>query len=167
MLNYKKQHNKGIYMIKQITNNNLKQEIVNTILRNLPEWFEIESAIADYTKNSVNTTVFAHFENNVPVGVISLKHVNNHTLEVYVMGVEKHKQKLGIGTKLIDVATNFAKQNNYKLLQVKTLDESFVPYDKFYEITRKFYNKVGFYNLECLNIWGNNNPCIIMVKPIN
>ena len=72
-----------------------------------------------------------------------------------------------IGTKLIDVATNFAKQNNYKLLQVKTLDESFVPYDKFYEITRKFYNKVGFYNLECLNIWGNNNPCIIRVKPIN
>lgn len=153
-------------MIKKIEDIETKQEISNNILRKLPEWFEIESAIVDYVKNSANTTIFAYFEENKAIGFVSLKHINNHTLEIYIMGVEKQYQKNGVGTQLINTATEFAKQNNYKLLQVKTLDESYVPYDKFYEITRKFYNKVGFYNLECLNIWGEENPCIVMVKPI-
>ena len=52
-----------------------------------------------------------------------------------------------------------------KFLIVKTLGDSHP--DNNYKRTRGFYNKVGFYPLEEIKeIWGEENPCLIMVKSI-
>lgn len=48
---------------------------------------------------------------------------------------------------------------------VKTLGESHP--DKYYKLTREFYNRCGFYPLEEIKeIWGEENPCLIMVKAL-
>lgn len=46
---------------------------------------------------------------------------------------------------------------------VKTLGESHP--DVYYEKTRRFYKKAGFYPLEEIKeIWGEQSPCLIMIS---
>ena len=60
----------------------------------------------------------------------------------------------------------FCKENNYKFLTVKTLDESAI-YEP-YNGTRAFYRKEGFYPLEVFTcVWDEENPCLFMVKVIS
>ena len=78
----------------------------------------------------------------------------------------KEYQNHGIGKKLLEKIQEILRDNNYKFLLVKTLGESHP--DIYYKKTRQFYTKTGFYPLEEINqIWGKDNPCLIMVKTIS
>ena len=56
-------------------------------------------------------------------------------------------------------------EDEIKFFMVKTLGESHP--DENYKITREFYKKLGFYPLEEIKeIWGESNPCLIMVKTL-
>lgn len=49
---------------------------------------------------------------------------------------------------------------------VKTLGKSHP--DENYKKTREFYSAVGFYPLEeSTEIWGKENPCLLMIKILN
>lgn len=81
------------------------------------------------------------------------------------MGVISDFHRKGIGKDLINKAVQYAKKNNYEFLLVKTLDETHP--DIYYAATRKFYLSVGFKPLVCLpELWGKENPCLIMIKNI-
>jgi hypothetical protein len=65
----------------------------------------------------------------------------------------------------LETAQEEIHNNNVKFLMVQTLGESHP--DRHYKRTREFYSKVGFYPLEEIKeIWGKENPCLIMVKTI-
>ncbi len=81
------------------------------------------------------------------------------------MGILPDYHRKGIGRALIDSVMSWTKERGYEFLQVKTLDESHP--DVHYSGTRKFYLSVGFRPLECLpELWGKENPCLIMIKHI-
>ena len=83
-------------------------------------------------------------------------------LTVFV-DISHHKQ--GIGKALFNRILQWAKERGYEYLQVKTLDESHP--DMYYSITRKFYLSIGFRPLECFPVlWGEANPCLIMIRRI-
>ena len=154
-------------MIKiiKLTNNDEKQNITNSILRELPEWFGIEEAIVEYVNGVKNTDFYAAYDFNIPIGFISIKSNNSHTSEIYVLGVKKHYHNRGIGKMLLETSGQALINNKTKFLMVKTLGESHP--DKHYKNTREFYNKTGFYPLEEIKeIWGEDNPCLIMVKSL-
>lgn len=99
------------------------------------------------------------------MGFISIKENSKYTAEVYVMGVLSDYHKRGIGRKLINKVLKWSKEQGYEFLQVKTLDESHP--DIYYEGTRRFYKSVGFKEFECLKgLWGEENPCLIMVQHV-
>ncbi len=152
-------------LINEITDESTKAEITNYTLRELPEWFGIEKSIVEYVENVKDKDFYAVYDNEKPVGFISLKYNNYYTAEVYVMGILKKYHRRGIGNQLIQRCEEKAKLNNIKYLMVKTLGESHP--DENYKKTRHFYSKVGFYPLEEIKeIWGKENPCLIMVKNI-
>ena len=67
--------------------------------------------------------------------------------------------------RLTEVCVRYCKEQEYKFLTVKTLDESAV-YEP-YNATRAFYKKEGFYPLEVFTcVWDEENPCLFMVKEI-
>ncbi len=79
------------------------------------------------------------------------------------MGILTEYQNRGIGKKLLETVEESLIKNNIKFFMVKTLGDSHP--DKNYKSTREFYYKTGFYPLEEINeIWGEENPCLIMVK---
>ena len=147
----------------EIKNPKQKQEIANKILRQLPEWFSIESAIKDYVSKVRKQLFFAVKDNNQVIGFISVKENNSFVAEIEVMGVIKDYQLKGVGQSLILAAEKILKKRKIKFLLVKTLSEN--KRDKYYEKTRKFYLKNGFIPIfESNKIWDKQNPCVIMIK---
>ncbi|GCD09368.1 GNAT family N-acetyltransferase [Clostridium tagluense] len=151
--------------ISKSTNNDEKQNITNSILRELPEWFGIEESIVEYVNKVKDTDYYVAYDSNIPIGFISIKSNNSYTSEIYVIGVKKEYHNRGIGKMFLQASQQVLINHKVKYLMVKTLGESHP--DKHYKSTRAFYNKAGFYPLEEINeIWGEKNPCLIMIKSL-
>lgn len=151
--------------INKLLDKEIKSNAADCILRQLPEWFGIEEAIVDYVKGVKNSDFYAAYDSEKPVGFISIKSNNVYTSEIYVMGILKEYHNQGIGKKLLKLSEETLIKNKVKFLMVKTLGES--DPDINYRGTREFYKRVGFYPLEEIKeIWGEENPCLIMVKSL-
>lgn len=151
-------------MISYIENKEYKKRICRNILKQLPEWFGKMDGIIQYTKESRVSHLWADIENNEPIGFIMMKETSPHTIEISVMGVLRGYQRKGIEYELFKSVYDFAKNNNYEFIQVKTVKRGkYVSYD----ITNSFYKKIGFKELECIeNLWDKDNPCQIYIMSI-
>ncbi len=140
-----------------------KTRITLEIMNALPEWF---SPPEDIVRKSVihrEYPFIVAFDEDKAVGFAALKVHNQYTVDVYNFGVLREYHRRGIGHQLMETCVQYGKENQYKFLTVKTLDESAVyqPYNG----TRAFYKKEGFYPLEVFDcIWDADNPCLYMVK---
>lgn len=151
--------------IEKVLDKEEKAKITNQILRMLPQWFGIESAIVEYVEGVKSNDFYAAFLSDSPVGFISIKSNNRYTSEIHVMAILKEFHNLGIGKQLIKTAEEEMVKTKVMFLMVKTLGSSHP--DKNYECTREFYSRAGFYPLEEIKeIWGEQNPCLIMVKKL-
>lgn len=143
----------------------IKSEITDTILRSLPDWFGIESAIVDYVRNVKPMIFWKVTIGSQPVGLMAVKKHFDKSAEIFVMGIQKEFHRYGIGRRLVGEAEKFLKKQNVEFLQVKTLSPAHP--DKNYALTRKFYLSLGFEPLEELKtLWGEHNPCLLMVKSL-
>jgi ribosomal protein S18 acetylase RimI-like enzyme len=96
-------------------------------------------------------------------GFLSLKLHTEAAAEVYVIGVRPESHRRGLGTALLEVAEQYLRERGVEYLQVKTLGPSHP--SEHYAATRSFYEARGFRPLEELPaIWGEENPCLILVK---
>ncbi|NLM97469.1 MAG: GNAT family N-acetyltransferase [Halanaerobiaceae bacterium] len=151
--------------IREIHDKEEKREISAGILKALPEWFGIPESVQEYVAGCAELPFFVAMDGSKALGFIVMKENNQCTAEIYVMGVLPGYHGQGIGKKLFNRVYRWAKEEGYEYLQVKTLDESHP--DINYAKTRKFYFSVGFRPLECLpELWGKENPCLIMVQHI-
>lgn len=154
-----------MYRISEELSNELKVNYIEKILRSLPEWFELEEGIKKYIEEAKKTTCYISESDGNVNGYISVKSHNSDSAEILSMGVLKEYQGHGIGRDLVGTVEKALKEKGIKLLQVKTLGPS--ANCKHYEKTRAFYRSIGFYSLEeNYEVWGVENPCLIMVKMI-
>jgi ribosomal protein S18 acetylase RimI-like enzyme len=143
-----------------------KEELCNNILRSLPEWFGIEEAIVNYTNEISDMTTLVAIQNDIEVGFISLNEHNNNSAEIHVMGILPANHRQGIGHKLVKRAEDYLKEKGIKFFTVKTLSPSRECEE--YRKTRLFYKSVGFVELEEFKtLWGEENPCLMMIKPLS
>jgi ribosomal protein S18 acetylase RimI-like enzyme len=135
------------------------------ILRALPDWFGIEEAIVRYGQDIDRLLTFLAEQTGEILGFISLKQHYAGSWEVYVMGVSPVMHRQGLGKALMQAAENYVQSQGGGYLQVKTLGYSHS--DEGYARTRAFYQAMGFCPLEELpQVWGEANPCLILVKKI-
>ncbi len=142
-----------------------KSEICEKILRSLPKWFGIESAILDYIKDVQDMPMLVAKDDSGVIGFLALNRHNKYTAEVHVMGIlpQFHRQK--IGQQMILHAEEYLRQKGYQYMTVKTLSES-RPNEE-YDRTRKFYLGVGFLPVEEFKtLWGEHNPCLLLIKNV-
>ena len=152
-------------MIEVIQEPHRKIKIAETILHALPEWFGIPESTQTYIDESRELPFWAAIDHEQPVGFLCLKPTSPHTIEIYVMGLLKSHQHLGIGTRLYKAAEQYATTNGYSFMQVKTVKQgTYAIYDE----TNRFYQHLGFKELECfLTLWDPHNPCQIYIKALN
>lgn len=135
------------------------------ILQSLPEWFGIPEAIDAYAEEVRNMATWVARTNEVECGFISINQPNEFTAEIHVMGILKEYHRYGIGRQLIETAEQYLRSQKFRFFQVKTLSPS--RENAEYEITRKFYLKMGFVPVEEFKtLWGEANPCLQMIKAL-
>ena len=151
--------------IKAVHNPDEKTSITLSIMNALPEWFSPPEDIERKSKIHRDYIFIAAYDEEQAIGFVTLKIHNVYTADIYTIGILKKYHRLGIGHLLIDASCHYCQDHNYKFLTVKTLDES-ANYEP-YQATRAFYLKEGFYPLEVLpTFWDEENPCLFMIKPI-
>lgn len=151
--------------IQKIASPSERTLICNQILRALPSWFGIESAIVKYATDVATMDTWAIFFNEKAIGFISINLHNESTAEIHVMGIQEEYHKQGYGRTLIETVEDDLINRNFKFLTVKTLSASHP--DQNYDKTRKFYLKMGFTPLEEFkSLWNENNPCLLLVKSL-
>ena len=152
-------------MIKEIKDSIDKARITERILRSLPDWFGIESAIIEYIKESTELDMIGYVEDDEVIGFLTPKATSPYAMSIHLMGIHPNYHHQGIGTKLFKYALDKAKEQGYKYFTVKTLDEKHP--DSYYQKTRLFYESLGFQKLETFDtLWGKENPCVLLILQI-
>ncbi len=149
--------------IERVENPDLKAKTCNSILRGLPLWFGIESAVEEYVNRVREMETWAALDGENVIGFVSVKKHFAESAEIYVMGIVVEFHRKGIGRKIIKEIDVALKAQGFKFLTVKTLSGSRpnIQYDQ----SRKFYLNMGFKPLEEFkNLWGETNPCLLMIK---
>ena len=151
-------------MIKEIFDQLLKEKISSSVLLDLPEWFGIPEYTKDYIEKSKDLVFFAAYDNDLPIGFVTLKETSQYTIEIHCMGILKSHHRLGYGGMLMDKVLKYAVSKCYKFIQVKTVEQG--KYDT-YDQTNMFYKSVGFFELEVFpKLWDEWNPCQVLVKAL-
>ena len=147
--------------IRQLTNGEEKQSVTRLVLKALPEWFGIPESREEYIKESADKIFFCAFDEDRPVGFLTLKETGKATVELYVMGVLKEYHRQGIGRELFNSAKKTAYEAGYSFMQVKTVQMgNYEEYDR----TNLFYLSLGFQEFEVFpTLWDEGNPCQIYI----
>lgn len=87
-----------------------------------------------------------------------------HVAEIHFMVVDRAAHGAGVGTAMVRAVEADARTRGVQLLEVKTLGASHP--DPGYARIRHFYEKMGFLPLEGTVLWGEDSPCLFIVKPL-
>ncbi len=132
------------------------------VMRSLPKWFGIEEAIVEYAKSTETMETWVAELSGAVVGFITLNQRSPVTSEIHCMAVRPELHGKGLGRALLKHAEGLLLSGPVEFLEVKTLGPSRPNAD--YERTRGFYQHMEFRPLEENDLWGKDNPCLIMVK---
>jgi N-acetylglutamate synthase-like GNAT family acetyltransferase len=141
------------------------EEDVERLLAGLPEWFGMQESNRGYVESARTMPTVAALVDGEVVGVCLVRHHNPEAAEIELLAVRRDLHRHGIGRRLVEHLGGELRERGVKLLQVKTFGPSGDSVE--YERTRAFYVSMGFIPLEeRTDIWDENNPCLISVKPL-
>lgn len=136
------------------------------ILRALPEWFGIESAIVEYVRDMDPMPTFVALDEGTVAGFIALHRHFEHSAEMHVLGLHPAYHRQGIGRRLVAACEEWLAQQGVEFVQVKTVGPS--RDCPAYAQTRSFYLAMGYRMLEEFpTLWDPSNPCLVLVKHID
>jgi GNAT superfamily N-acetyltransferase len=135
----------------------------DAIIRELPEWFGMEEGIRDCAQAVRSQAGFAAVEKDDVVGFLTFT-TTSETSEITWMGVMAGRRRRGTGRALIEVLIEHLRAEGVPRLQVKTLSAR-EPYPPYAE-TRSFYRSMGFTEEQELDIWGPENPAVLLGRDL-
>jgi ribosomal protein S18 acetylase RimI-like enzyme len=137
---------------------------VDRLLRALPAWFGIETAIVDYIRSADKLPTYCARQADDVVGVLLVKQHFPESAEIHLIAVQPDLHGRGIGRRLLQAAEADLHKTGVAWLQVKTLGPSHS--DLMYARTREFYLACGFDPLEEIHGLWEDNPCLMMIKAL-
>jgi XTP/dITP diphosphohydrolase len=142
-----------------------KPRICENILRTLPDWFGIESALLQFVREAAELPMFVAVEATASVGFITLRQHGASAWEIHAIGVRPDHHRRGLGRRLLEEGERWLRSRSAEFLTVKTLSAS--AESEPYERTRAYYSAMGFRPLmELPTLWSAENPCLVMIKPL-
>lgn len=139
-------------------------DVVEELLRGLPEWFGHEDALLGYAERAGRHPTFTVVEDGRCLGVLVLRVHSEVAAEMDVLAVRRDHHRRGIGRALVAAAEIDLRDRGVDHLQVKTLGPSRPSPE--YELTRRFYLSLGYTPIEEFaagTVW-DDDPCLLLVK---
>jgi GNAT superfamily N-acetyltransferase len=140
-------------------------EACDAIVAGLPDWFGNADGVREAATAVRTHEGFVAEDGREVVGFVTLVHPYPTTSEISWMAVRRDRHRTGVGTALLDAAVDLLKTRDRQLLTVKTLSDREDPGAE-YARTRAFYLASGFMPVAELDIWGPENPCQLLARPI-
>jgi ribosomal protein S18 acetylase RimI-like enzyme len=134
------------------------------LLRTLPQWFGIESALLRYAAAAAVLPTFIARTDGHVAGFVSLREHNADTVEIDCLAVVPERHRSGVGHALCAAAADWWRARGGRLLQVKTLGAAHP--DAGYARTRAFYRALGFVAVEEFDALWPGHPCLLLVAPL-
>ena len=135
------------------------------VLRTLPRWFGIESALLEYVRDTARYPTFVAIDDDAVIGFITVREHFPEAWEVHCIAVEHDRRGGGAGRALHAQAERWVSARGVRLLQVKTLAASHPSPE--YAQTRRFYEAMGYVAVEVFpTLWGPSLPVLQMVKAL-
>ena len=117
------------------------------IAKALPEWFN-EAGLEAMERDLKSETTFVAIGEDQVLGFITVKPLNERALEILWMAVRRELRGRGIGSQLLGLTEEWARERGFDVLVVKTSgDLSYKPYDE----ARRFYEKKGFVRIALID----------------
>ena len=98
-----------------------RSAVCETILRAMPDWFGIESAIKRYSAEAAELPMLVANEAAETIGFLTLKRHSRESWEIHAMGVRPEFHRQGIGRRLLAAAELEIGHEGAEFLTVKTL----------------------------------------------
>lgn len=136
------------------------------VLRDLPQWFGIESAIVQYVRDIESLPTFLALDDgDHAMGFMTVRRHFALAAELHVLAVRTCHHRCGVGRALLAQVEHWLRLEGTRFLQVKTLAPTAT--SEHYERTRRFYEAMGFTPLEIFpTLWDPRNPALLMIKTI-
>jgi ribosomal protein S18 acetylase RimI-like enzyme len=133
----------------------------DAIVAGLPDWFGMEQGIRDCAE-AVRTQAgaVAEFEGEV-AGFLTWERDGDEA-EITWMAVRNDRRRRGLGRALVETLMDALRADGVKELRVKTLSSR--AEDEPYAETRGFYSAMGFTEARELDIWGPENPAVLLTR---
>jgi ribosomal protein S18 acetylase RimI-like enzyme len=152
-------------MFEIIRPNADRAAIACSILEGLPEWFGIPKAREEYIERAGELPMLAVSTGTEIIGFLSIENKTRVSSEIFVLGVRREWHRRGVGKCLFNAVEADLVAGGIRYLIVKTLSDK--SRNAPYLLTRRFYESVGFEPIDELpELWGPDNPCLLMLKPL-
>lgn len=149
----------------EITGDERIPEHVEAMLRSLPEWFGVESALLEYVQQAQVLPTYAARYDGHTIGICIVKFHTQHAAEISLVAVDPAWHRRGVGRALMETVERDLTQKGVEFVQVKTLGPSY-PSGEF-DGTRLFYEAIGYRHLEEIHGLWPDNPCLILIKRLS
>jgi predicted GNAT family N-acyltransferase len=137
--------------IREIKNEELDQlyELRNEVLRK-PLGMNLYDE--DFSKEKEWIKIGA-FENEILIGCLMLSEINQNTIKLRQMAVNKYYQAIGIGRQIVKFAENWCLQNNILCIELNARVEAIVFYKKLgFNTVGDYFEEVGIQHLKMMKM---------------
>jgi ribosomal protein S18 acetylase RimI-like enzyme len=139
-------------------------EACDAIVAGLPEWFGSPQGIRDCAAAVRLQAGLVAIESSAAHGFVTWEPRGPDGAEITWMAVRADARRRGIGRSLLDALIAKLRAASFARLDVKTLSER-DPYPPYAE-TRAFYLAHGFTRIAELDVWGPENPAVLLSRPL-
>jgi GNAT superfamily N-acetyltransferase len=136
----------------------------DAIMRRLPEWFALEHGLVECSRAVREDGGFAALEDGALAGFATLRRTTDAALEITWLAIERARHGNGLGRALVEAAAARADAEGATFLTAWTLSAS--DPDPHYAATRAFYARLGFAAAAEAEIWGPENPAVLLVRSV-
>lgn len=137
----------------------------DAIVASLPAWFGVAEGIRQAAESVRHDEGFVAETDDGVVGFLTLHGPHPGAAEISWMAVHRDHRTQGVGSALLERAEQDLRRRGVRLLLVKTLSDRQEPGPEYAQ-TRAFYLARGFIPILELDIWGPENPCQVLAKPL-
>ena len=137
----------------------------DTIVAGLPAWFGDPTGIAACAAAVRAEPGFAATLDDRVIGFLTVTQPREHAAEISWMAVDAAHRGHGAGRALVEALVADLQRSGARYLAVKTLSDR--DDDPGYAATRAFYLAMGFTPLMDLDVWGPDNPALLLVRSVS
>lgn len=138
-------------------------DVCDAIIAGLPDWFGSEQGIRDCAAAVRSRDGLVAADDEV-LGFVTWEPRPDRGAEITWMAVRADVRRHGIGRLLLGELVGRLRGGGIRRLDVKTLSarDPYPPYAQ----TRAFYRASGFVEVAELDVWGPENPAVLMSRAL-